>query len=61
MSGSLDDIQPDRTRSGKYDHAAIDRARARGVTWKQISAHYGVTANSVMANHIWHNKRKAAE
>ena len=61
MSGSLDDIQPARPKRAKYDHAAIARARARGVLWKQIGDYYGVTENFVCTAHCWHNKRKAAE
>ena len=59
MNGSLDDIQPEQAT--QYDHAAIARARARGVKWKQIAAYYGVSINIVMSAHSWHNKRKAAE
>ena len=63
MIASLDDIQPDPSRKPRvtYDHAAIARARARGVSWKQIGDHYGVEVTTVSVAHYWHKNRKASK
>ena len=63
MIASLDDIQPDPSRKPQvtYDHAAIARARARGVSWKQIADHYGSSAASAIISHGCYKKRRAAE
>jgi len=62
MSGSLDDIQPNRPKRAKYDHAAIRRARARGVLWTQIGDYYGVTENAAStAHHAYYKRTKASK
>ena len=62
MIASLDDIQPDGSRRAKYDHAAIARARARGVSWKQIADYYGSSAASAIIAHGRYKKtHKASE
>ena len=48
MTHALDAIKAVRSNAGrkpkysKEDAEAISRARARGVTWRQIAEHYGV-------------------
>jgi len=60
MIASLDDIQPDRPLRVKYDHDAIARARARGVSWNQIADWYGVSSNAArVAHHLYAKARKA--
>ena len=63
MIASLDDIQPDPSRKPRvtYDHAAIARARARGVSWKQIAAHYGVEVKTVSVSHYYHKNSRASK